>query len=116
MLGSRFVWPLPRGDGILLLVIDMIFPEHSYDWLGTMPSGVSINGAENDRGPTVEELQRELAEAREQQFATSAIVHAISNAPSDAQAAFQKIAASAARLCDAYDAGVLQRADDHLVS
>jgi two-component system, NtrC family, sensor kinase len=79
-----------------------------------MPSGVSINGAEHDRGPTVEELQRELAEAREQQFATSAIVHAISNAPSDAQAASQKIAASAARLCDAYDAGVLQRADDHL--
>jgi GAF domain len=57
---------------------------------------------------------RELAEAREQQFAKSAILYAISNAPSDAQAAVQKIAASAARLCDAYDAGVLQRADKHL--
>jgi signal transduction histidine kinase/putative methionine-R-sulfoxide reductase with GAF domain len=79
-----------------------------------MPSEVSMYGAEHDRGPTVEELKRELAEAREQQFATSAILHAISNAPSDALGVFQKIAASAARLCDAYDAGVLQRADDHL--
>jgi len=79
-----------------------------------MPSEVSTYDPERDRGPTVEVLKRELAEAREQQFATSAILHAISNAPSDAHSVFQKIAASAARLCDAYDAGVLQRAGDHL--
>jgi len=79
-----------------------------------MPSEVSTYDPERDPGPTVEVLKRELAEAREQQFATSAILHAISNAPSDAHSVFQKIAASAARLCDAYDAGVLQRAGDHL--
>src|SRR5215831_10271711 len=83
-------------------------------WIGTMPSEVSTYDPERDPGPTVEVLKRELAEAREQQFATSAILHAISNAPSDAHSVFQKIAITAARLCDAYDAGVLQRAGDHL--
>src|SRR5215831_15147061 len=56
----------------------------------------------------------ELAESREQQAATGGILRAISNSPSDLQVIFQEIAATAAHLCDAYDAGVLQCAGDQL--
>src|SRR5262245_53840564 len=56
----------------------------------------------------------ELVEALEQQAATCGILTAISNSPTDLQGIFQKIATTAARLCDAYDAGVLQCAGDHL--
>jgi hypothetical protein len=55
----------------------------------------------------------ELAEAREQQTATGGILRAISNSPSDLQGIFQEIAMTAARLCDAYDAGVLHRPGRH---
>ena len=53
---------------------------------------------------SVEELRRELAEAREQQAATAEILAAISSSPTDPRGIFEKIAASAARLCAAYDA------------
>src|SRR5262245_43627966 len=56
----------------------------------------------------------ELAEAREQRAATGGILRAISNSPTDLQGIFQEIATTVARLCDAYDAGVLQCAGDHL--
>src|SRR5215467_6157385 len=56
----------------------------------------------------------ELAEARDQQTATGGILRAISNSPSDLQVIFQEIATTAARLCDAHDAGVLQCAGDQL--
>ena len=75
-----------------------------------MPSEVSTVDVEQ----SIEELRRELAEAREQQAATAGILAAISNSPTDAQGIFAEIAASAARLCDAYDAGVLQRDGDQL--
>jgi hypothetical protein len=57
---------------------------------------------------SVEELRRELAEAREQQAATAAILAAISNSPIDSYRVFAEIAASAARLCEAYDAVIFQ--------
>ena len=63
---------------------------------------------------SVEELRRELAEAREQQAATAAILAAISNSPTDPYRAFAEIASSAARLCDARNAGIFQLAGDHL--
>jgi two-component system NtrC family sensor kinase len=69
-----------------------------------MPSEVSTVGGD----PSVEELRRELAEAREQQAATAGILAAISNSPTDAHRVFAEITASAARLCDAYDAVILQ--------
>src|SRR5262245_66244131 len=49
----------------------------------------------------------ELAEAREQQAATAGILSAISSSPTNLQGIFQEIAKTAARLCDAYDAGVI---------
>ena len=69
-----------------------------------MPSEVStISGDQS-----VEELRRELAEAREQQAATAEILSSISSSVTDANQVFAKIAASAARLCDAHDATIFQ--------
>src|SRR5262245_33750126 len=75
-----------------------------------MPSEVSTLG----RGQSMEELRRELAEAREQLATTAGILAAISNSPTDAYRVFAEIAASAARLCDAYDATIYQVDGDFL--
>src|SRR5262245_33284738 len=75
-----------------------------------MPSEVStVSG-----GQSVEDLRRELAEAREQQAATAEILRVISRSLMALQSVFAEIAASAARLCDACNAGVLQVDGDHL--
>jgi signal transduction histidine kinase/putative methionine-R-sulfoxide reductase with GAF domain len=79
-----------------------------------MPSEVSTGGTEDNRELTVDELKRELREAREQQAATAEILGVISSAPTELQRVFAEIAASAARLCDAYDAGIFQVEGDSL--
>jgi two-component system, NtrC family, sensor kinase len=50
----------------------------------------------------------ELGEAREQQAATAEILAVISSSRMNLQRVFAEMAASAARLCDAYDAVILQ--------
>src|SRR5262245_38042669 len=56
----------------------------------------------------------ELAESREQQAATAEILRVISSSPTDLQSVFTDIAASAGRVCDAYDAQVYQLDGDLL--
>src|SRR5690348_16908981 len=75
-----------------------------------MPSEIST--VRGDR--SVEVLERELAEAREQQVATAEILATISNSPTDTQRVFEEIAAAAARLCDGYNAGIFRLDGDIL--
>src|SRR5215470_5007485 len=56
----------------------------------------------------------ELAEAREQQTATAGILAALSSSPADLRRVFGEIAASASRVCDAYDAAIFQVEGDLL--
>src|SRR5262245_45828244 len=56
----------------------------------------------------VSQARGDLAKAREQQAATADILRVISSSPTDLQRVFADIATSAARLCDAYDATILQ--------
>jgi signal transduction histidine kinase len=66
-----------------------------------MPSEVSMSGAGNDREPTVEELKRELAEARDQQTATSEVLSVISSSPGELGPVFEAMLANAVRICGA---------------
>jgi signal transduction histidine kinase len=59
----------------------------------------------------IQELTKQLSEAREQQAATAEILRAISKSPSDIDRIFQEIATTAAHLCAAYDAGIFFQAD-----
>src|SRR5262245_48095707 len=52
------------------------------------------------RDQSTEELRRELAEALEQQRASSEILRVISSSPADVKPVFDAIAGSAMRLCD----------------
>src|SRR6185295_2620358 len=79
-----------------------------------MPSEVSIAGAGHENEARVAKLERELAEAREQQAATESILAVIKNSPTEPQRAFEEIAAAAARLCDGYNIGIFRREGDHL--
>jgi GAF domain-containing protein/anti-sigma regulatory factor (Ser/Thr protein kinase) len=75
-----------------------------------MSPGASTIAGDQSR----EELRRELVEAREQQAATAEILTSISSSATDAKQVFAKIAASAARLCDAYDV-VIRKVDGEVL-
>src|SRR5512134_186031 len=59
-------------------------------------------------GSRVRDLEKRLAEALEQQIATSEILRVISTSPTDLQPVFEAIAENAVRLCDAAVSGVLR--------
>jgi GAF domain-containing protein len=69
-----------------------------------MSRGASTIGADQ----SVEDLGRELSEARQREAATAEILKVISSSPTDLERVFAEIAASAARLCDAHDASIRQ--------
>ena len=66
-----------------------------------MQSEISTAGAAQDRGRTVEELERELSEAHRREAATAEVLKVIRSSPTDVQAVFDTIVRSAVLLCDA---------------
>ena len=63
----------------------------------------------------VARLTRELAEAREQQTATSEILGAVARSSTDVQIVLDSVCQSAAQLCEAYDASIWRPDGDRLV-
>ena len=68
----------------------------------------STAGGDQEHSGSLDDLRRELNEAREQQRATTEILSVISRSPTNVQPVFDAIVANAARLCDAAFSAVVQ--------
>ena len=81
---------------------------------GAKPEKVKAGKSLKDPTPKVRDLENRLAEALDQQTATSEILRVISGSPADTQPVFDTIVRNAARLCDAVFSGVALREGDQL--
>jgi two-component system, NtrC family, sensor kinase len=69
----------------------------------------------SDDGAKLRDLEKQLAEALQQQTATGEILRVIRSSPNDIRPVFDAIAESAARLCESSDADIWRQTDDRLL-
>ena len=85
---------------------------------GSRPASSTLADLQEQVSALTRELakaQKRLAEALEQQTATSEILRVIRSSPSNVQPVFDAVAESAARLCDSFDSNVWRREGDRLI-
>src|SRR6266446_9354220 len=87
---------------------------------GAKPTKVKADKSPKDPGPKVRDLEKRLADALEQQTATSEILRVISQSQTDVQPVFDTIVRSAVKLCDGlfsalyqFDGELLHRVAQH---
>src|SRR5215470_3340466 len=78
-------------------------------------SAVDLHKQLDQQGRELAKARKHLAEALEQQTATSDILRVIRGSPSTVQPVFDAVAESAARLCESLDSAVWRRESDRLV-